>query len=180
MQILVVKANGTYEPYLHTKVLGTLHRVMAQDRQECLANAEMLADAVTFYLYHVADVLQVPTEQIHQWILNALEGAGYHDAAERLTAHRLERNLRRHRIEVIDSLFIQWDKSCIVQWLIDHYDVDNLMARTIAGAVEEQVLGIGLGRIRKSLIRHLVTANAESLFEAEQQLDVPQTECATM
>ena len=179
MQIEVVKANGSYEPYLHTKVLGTLHRVMAQENPECLQNAEMLADAVTFYLYHVADALTASTEQIHQWILKALEGSGYRNAAELLTKHRLERYLRRCRVEVIDSAFPRWDKGHIVLWLMGHYGVDELMARTIAGAVEEQVLHLGLSRIRKSLVSHLVTANAESLFEAQQQLDIGQRKCAT-
>lgn len=170
MQIRVIKADGSTEPYLHTKVLGTLHRVLAGIDKDGFDIAEMLAEAITGFLYQQTPAEDLTAEQIHFMVLSVLSGAGFEEAAEALQHHRLCRSLQRHRIEVIDSQWPQWDKSRIVEDLVCRYRMDRLMARTIAGTVEDKILRLGLIRIRKTLIRHLVTADMEDLLNADRQL----------
>ena len=118
MQIRITKADGSTEAYLHTKVLGSLHRAMAAVQSDCLETAQMLSDAVTYFLYERFKGETLTTDQIHQMILTVLEGAGFAAGAEALTAHRLNRRLQRRRISVTDSERLAWDKGLIVQDLI--------------------------------------------------------------
>ena len=170
MQIQVLKADGSTEPYLHTKVLGTLHRAMAAVQSDCLETAQMLSDAVTYFLYRHSESKVLTTDQIHQMILTVLDGAGVAEASEALNAHRLGRRLQRRRVEVIDGEQPVWNKGCIVLDLMEQYCLDRSMARAIAGAVEEKVLRMGVLRIRKGTIHHLMVDDMETLLEAHDQL----------
>ena len=170
MQIRVIKSNGSTEPYLHTKVLGTLHRAMAAVQSDCLETAQMLSDAVTYFLYRHPDSKVLTTDQVHQMILTVLDGAGFGSASEHLNAHRLNRRLARRRIEVTDSETSVWDKECIVRDLMGQYCLERPLARTIAGSVEEKVLRMGVMRIRKATIHHLMIDDMEDLLEAHYQL----------
>lgn len=170
MQIQVLKADGSTEPYLHTKVLGTLHRAMAAVDSDCLETAQMLSDAVTYFLYRHPESKTLTTDQIHQMVLTVLDGAGFGAASEILNAHRLHRRLQRHRVEVVDSEYPVWDKGCIVRDVMEQSCLEHSLARAIAGAVEEKVLRMGVLRIRKGTIHHLVIDDMENLLEAHDQL----------
>jgi len=171
MQIQVTKSDGSTEPYLHTKVFGTLHRALTIEPDGDLERAQMLSDAVTYFLYRKSGPRFLATDQIHQMVLTVLEGAGYWLAAERLNAHRLNRRLDRRRIEVIDSDDIEWSKGCIVRDLMAQYNIEPSLARAIAGSVEETVLRMGVSRLRKGLIQHLVMADMEAMLDANRQLN---------
>lgn len=176
MQIRVTKNDGTVEPYLHTKVLGTFNYALALVDDDSLFAAEQLAEAVTFYIYGAEGKQMLTSEEIHLMILSVLTGTGYGHAAQALSRHRLTRRLQRRRIEVIsetaggDACAEPWDKSRIVTDLIDEREIEPSLARTIAGAVEEKVLAMKLGRIRKGLIRQLVMTDTETLLEAHCRL----------
>jgi len=165
-----LKADGSTEPYLHTKVLGTLHRAMAAVDSDCLETAQMLSDAVTYFLYRHRETKTLTTDQIHQMILTVLDGAGFGAASETLNAHRLGRRLQRRRIEVLDSEYPVWNKGCIVRDVMEHCCLERSLARAIAGAVEEKVLRMGVLRIRRGTIHHLVIADMEDLLAAHDQL----------
>jgi len=175
-----MKADGSTEPYLHTKVLGSLHRAMAAVQSDGLETAQMLADAVTYFLYRQCRGETLSTDQIHQMILTVLEGAGFAAGAEALTAHRLSRRLQRRRTRVIDSEWLAWNKGLMVQDLIEHYQVKRPLARVIAGLVEEKILRMGAAHIRKGLIRHLVMTDMEDLLEAHQVLTAPEEACTAL
>jgi hypothetical protein len=170
MQIRVTKADGSTEAYLHTKALGSLHRAIAAVQSDCLETAQMLSDAVTYFLYRRCKGETLTTDQIHQMVLTVLEGAGFAAAAEALTSHRLNRRLQRRRISVIDSECSAWDKGLIVRDLIEHYQIEAALARAIAGLVEEKILRMGAAHIRKGLIRHLVMTDMEDLLDAHYEL----------
>lgn len=180
MQIRITKADGSTEAYLHTKVLGSLHRAMAAVESDCLETAQMLSDAVTYFLYRRFKGETLTTEQIHQMILTVMEGAGFAAGAETLTAHRLNRRLQRRRINVIDSERPAWDKGLIVQDLIEHYRIEEALARAIAGLVEEKILRMGAVHIRKGLIRHLVMTDMEDLLEAHHELTAAKEMCPAL
>jgi transcriptional regulator NrdR family protein len=170
MQIRVIKSDGSTEPYLHTKVFGSLHRAMAVEVSDCIETAQILSDAVTYFLYRRSGPRSLTTDQIHQMILTVLEGAGFRYAAECLNAHRLNRRLERHRIEVIDSEFGAWDKQHIIRELTEQYNIEPSLARAIAGSVEDTVLRMGVLHIRKGMIRHLVMTDMENMLDAQHQL----------
>ncbi len=180
MQIQVAKSDGSIESYLHTKVLGTLHRAMAAVRPDCLETAQMLTDAVTYFLYRRPDAKLLTTDQIHQMARTVLEGAGFEAASETLNAHRLNRRLQRRRIEVTDSDYPVWDKLYIVHDLMDQYGMERPLARTIAGSVEEKVLRMGVARILKGTIHHLMIADMENLLDAHCRLTEPAPLCAAL
>ena len=180
MQIRITKADGSTEAYLHTKVLGSLHRAMAAVQSDCLETAQMLSDAVTYYLYRRFKGETLTTDQVHQMILTVLKGAGFTSAAEALTAHRLNRRLQRRRISVSDGEWPAWDKGLIVQDLIEHYRVEEALARVIAGSVEEKILRMGAAHIRKGLIRHLVMTDMEDLLDAHYELTATEEMCSAL
>jgi hypothetical protein len=179
MRIRILKCDGVVEPYLHTKVLGTFHNALAAVGENDLTAAEQLAEAVTFYLYHNGPSHTVSSDQIHLLIQSVLASTGFPEAAEILNKHRLQRKLKRKRILVIDVCehiaasepqFEAWNKSRIVGHLMEKRKMDRLTARTVAAAVEEKVLRMGASRVRTSLIRELVTEDAEAILRAERQL----------
>jgi len=173
MQIRVTKADGSVEPYLHTKVLGTLNHALALVDNDCLYAAEQLAEAVTFYVYGTNKRIMLTTDEVHLMIVSVLTGTGYGHAAQALGQHRHQRRLMRHRIEVVSEgengqpCTHPWDKSVIARQLVEQRCYDSLLARTIAAGVEEKVLAMRLTRVRRSLIRQLVLADAEAMLEAD-------------
>jgi hypothetical protein len=72
MKIRVLKSDGTVEPYLHTKVLGTFHNALTAVDENDLTAAEQLAEAVTFYLYRADGSHTISVDQIHLLIQSAL------------------------------------------------------------------------------------------------------------
>ena len=180
MQIRVTKSDGSTEAYLHTKVLGTLHRAMAAVQSDCLEQAQVLSDAVTYFLYRQPTSKSLTTDQIHQMILTVLDGAGFDSASEYLNAHRLNRRLQRRRIEITDSEDPAWDKGHIVRDLMNQYGMEQPLARTIAGAVEEKVLRMGVTRILKGTIHHLMIADMEHLLDAHWQLTAAEQPVAAL
>ena len=178
MQIRILKTDGSIEPYLHTKVLGTFHHALALAGSDNLYAAEQLAEAVTFYLYRKLPQGTLNTDQLHQMVLDVLGSTGYADAAEALNDYRLMRKLKRRRVEVVADIrqnpnmtvSMQWDKGRIVQDLVAGHQMDRLLARAVASAVEEKILNMGVTRVRKSLVHQLVVADMESLLDAHRQL----------
>lgn len=177
MQIRILKSDGQVESYLHTKVLGSFNHALSCTG-DCPYAAEQMAEAVTFYLYRQVRHGTLSTDEIHQMILTVLESMGYHHAAHSLKDHRLKRKLQRKRIDVIDdghrqnhlTVSTYWDKTRIVRDLVTRRNMDCLLARVVASAVEEKVLNMGVTKIRKSLIHELVLADMENLLEAHRQL----------
>ena len=121
----------------------------------------------------------VSSDQIHLLIQSVLTSTGFPQAGEALNQHRLQRKLKRKRIQVIDSpeqseteefQTTGWNKSRIVTHLMEKRKMDRLTARTVAAAVEEKILRMGVSRVRTSLIRELVNEDAEAILRAEKQL----------
>ena len=103
MQLKVVKVDGNLERYLHTKVIGTFNNALALVDEPNIFAAEQFAEAITFYLYRERGVLSVTSDEIHLMIQAVLTATGYENAARALNEHRLNRQLKRGRIEVVDG-----------------------------------------------------------------------------
>jgi transcriptional regulator NrdR family protein len=187
-QLKVIKADGSVEEYLHTKVLGAISNALGSAGQSDISIAEQLADVVTYYLYHGHRRRSITSSEIFSVIKAVLSAVNYEDAAIALTEHYFERKLKRSRIEVVwtdvrelsDAELLaagdrednrcRWDKSRIVEDLVTKYDVCQQTARTIASMVEEKIFNIGITQVPASLIKQLVLNDAAAILRAQRQL----------
>jgi len=187
-QLKVIKADGSIEEYLHTKVMGTINNALGQVDQANIDIAEEFAEVVTFFLYNQYNRRTVTSGDIFSMIKVVLAGTGYEDAAVALSEHHFERKLKRSRIEVVpvdvrdltDAEFLtgaaestdryRWDKSRIVGDLIAEHGIDRQTARTIAALVEEKVFNVGMTLVPSSLIKQLVLGDTATVLQAQRQL----------
>jgi transcriptional regulator NrdR family protein len=188
MQLRVIKADGTVEEYLHTKVVGTISNALGEIGQADIVVAEQLAEVVTYFLYHRQKPLVVNSNEIFSIIEAVLTATGYEDAAIALSEHHFERRLKRSRIEVVSVNIRQlsdaevldnaeesgsrsrWDKSRIVKDLQTKHNVCRHTARTIASMVEEKIFSMGITLVPASLIKQIVLGDAAAVLRAERQL----------
>ena len=188
MQLKVIKADGSVEEYLHTKVIGTISNVLGKTGQADICIAEQFAEVVTYFLYHEQNRRSVTSSEILSMIKAILTATGNEEAAIVLSEHHFERKLKRSRIEVV-SIDIQeltdaallaepeqsqsrsrWDKSTIVRDLVARHNLCRQTARTIASMVEEKILSTGITLVPASLIKQLVLGDAAAVLRAQQQL----------
>ena len=188
MQLKVIKADGSVEEYLHTKVIGTISNVLGKTGQADICIAEQFAEVVTYFLYHRQNRRSVTSSEILSMIKAVLTATGYEEAAVVLSEHHFERKLKRSRIEVV-SIDIQeltdaallaepeksqsrsrWDKSTIVRDLVARHDLCRQTARMIASMVEEKIFSTGITLVPASLIKQLVLGDAAAVLRAQQQL----------
>ena len=188
MQLKVIKADGSVEEYLHTKIIGAISTALASVDQADICIAEELAEAVTYFLYRKRNRRRISSSEIFSIVEAVLTATGYEDAAIGLSEHHFDRKLKRSRIEVVsfdtgelsdtDALHraeesderYQWDKSRIVAELVTEHNVNRQTARTIASMVETKIFNMGITSVSKSLIKHLVWGDAVAVLRAERQL----------
>ncbi|MHC4323707.1 MAG: hypothetical protein ACYSUX_05490 [Planctomycetota bacterium] len=187
-QLKVIKADGSIEEYLHTKVMGTINNALGVIDQANIDIAEQFAEVVTFYLYNQHHRRTVTSGDIFSMIKAVLAATGYEDAAVALSEHHFERMLKRSRIEVVpidvqdltDAEFLagagepagrcRWDKSRIVGDMIAGHGVCRQTARTIAAMVEEKVFNVGMTLVPSSLIKQFVLGDTAAVLRAQRQL----------
>ncbi len=192
MQLQVEKSDGSLEVYLHTKVLATITVALSEvgDYQETVA--EQLAEAVSLYLRHHYGTGRVSTHEIQFMIEVVLADTGQEKAAMALQEHRLNRQIKRNRVEVVKRSIPQrifnarrslldyeqcevqpWNKSVIVRELERERHLPRGLARVIAGVVEEKVLTLGYRQIDSTLIRALVDNEFLAMRQAEKAMAEP-------
>jgi len=181
MQLRVLKCDGSLELYLHTKVMGSLAAALADAQRKEITQVDQLAEAVTTYLKKRFGCGKVDVGEIHAMLLAVLMDVGCEKAALALHEHRVNRQLKRQRLEVIAVLDGQassqpqpWNKSIIAHDLECTERCGRLFARSVAGAVEERVLNLGLRQITTPLIRELVRNELMVLQRAEESLSLDQ------
>ena len=188
MQLKVIKADGSVEEYLHTKIIGAVNNALAGIEEADIQLAEPLAEVVTYFLYHQSKSQQVSSSEIFSIVKAVLAAAGYEDAAISFAEHHFKRRLRRRRIEVVevdikklaDAQCLchgehqvgrhRWDKSRIVEHLVTKHDINPQTARTIAAMVEEKIFSMGLTQVPASLVKQVVLGDAATVLHAEKQL----------
>jgi len=189
-QLKVIKADGSIEEYLHTKVMGTINNALGQVDLANIEIAEEFAEVVTFFLYNQYNRRTVTSGDIFSMIKVSLAATGYEDAAVALSEHHYVRKLKRSRIEVVsvdvqnlaDIEFVtdpeetsgrfRWDKSRIVEDLINGHDINRQTARTIAAIVEEKIFRLGMTLVSTSLIKQLVLSDTATVLRAQRELQV--------
>ncbi len=188
MKLQVVKADGSKEEYLHTKVVGAIANALSSAGQASVKTAEELAEAVTFFLHQIGTNRSVSSNEVFSVIKTVLADTGFEDAAIALERHHFERKLKRCRIEVVkgrpqeltelekfhengpEQIKSRWDKSRIVDDLVVEHRLNRQTARAVASMVEEKVFNLGLSLVPVGLIKQLVLSDAAACIRAKQQL----------
>jgi len=185
-QLQVIKADGTTEEYLHTKVIGTINNALSAAGRPDITMAEDLAEVVTYYLYRRPEQRQVSSNEILAMIKAVLVSTGYEAAALALGEHVLDRRLKRTRTEVL-ALDVQsfhdvedlsrstpqrmpWDKTRIVNDLTVESGMPRQTARAVAAQVEERIFKMGMSQVPRSLIKQLVLGEAAAMLRAQKEL----------
>ncbi len=187
-QLHVIKADGTREAYLHTKIIGTINQALAAVGQADMIFAEDLAEVVTFYLYKRWRQRTVDSSEVYAMIKAILTATGQEEAALALSQHTLKRRLMRARTEVVamdmneladaEKLHetdpsvtrVPWDKARIVEDLTARQGLSRHTARAVASAVEERILRMEMTALPLSLVRQLVLGETAALLHAEREL----------
>jgi len=186
----VIKTDGSFETYLHTKVLGTLCNAFGLTEQSDLYLAQELSEVVTYYLYHDKEhsPRQVSSSEILSIIKVVLTTTGHDDVAAALSEYHYDRLLKRNRTEVAYTsievlaaaqllceddpslLRNKWNKARIVHDLIHDHQLPRQIARAVAGMVEEKVLRIGLTVVPSDLVRILMLNDTAMMMRAQDCL----------
>jgi len=191
-QLKVIKTDSSIEVYLHNKVIGTINNALAAVNQADTRIAEKLSEAVTYFLYNKKNTHNVTSNEIFSIVKTVLATTSNEKAAIALNEHHYKRNRNRSRIEVVSAniqtledaemLALQkvnntnpWNKSIIVNDLINNYDLDKQTARTIAAMVEDKVLATKITLVPTSLIKQLLLNVTASLLKANNQLTSAQS-----
>lgn len=184
-QLEVVKADGSSEEYLHTKVIGAINKALVETGHADIGVAEEFAEVVTYFLYHKQKRRTVTSSEILSIIKVVLAGTNYEEAAAVLSEHHFQRRLKRSRIEVVEELTDnelygqneqsacrrRWDKSQIISGLVEKQNLSRQTARMIASMVEEKVFGMCVTLVSAGLIKQLVLADTAAILRAERQLE---------
>jgi transcriptional regulator NrdR family protein len=188
IQLKVIKADGSAEEYLHTKVIGAISNALAQVDEPDIEVAEQLAEVVTYFLYRRQNCHSVTSGEILSMIKVVLTATMFEEAAIALSEHHFERKLKRSRVEVasmdvreladVELLSeaerldgkCRWDKSKIVDDLVAKHSLSRQTARAVASMVEEKIFNIGITLVPSSLIKQLVLGDAASVLRAQRQL----------
>ncbi len=187
-QLKVIKADGSVEEYLHTKVMGSINNALGETDQANIDIAEQFAEVVTYYLYHQQTGRSVTSGEVFSIIKVVLAATGHEKAAIALSECHFKRKLKRSRTEVVsvdvqeltDAEFLagakesndryRWNKSRIVEDLMSKHDLCRQTARLIAAMVEEKIFNMGITLVPSSLIKQLVLGDAATVLRAQQQL----------
>lgn len=196
MQLKVIKADGTVEGYLHTKVLATFVNAFARPADITVAGE--LAEAVTFYLYGKHGSNKVTSSEILSIIKAVLSSTGHDAAAANLAEYHCKRDLLRTRLEVIksdirkisDAVRLRrniapqqagrWNKSKIINDLIAEHNLDVATARAVASIVEEKILASGFRCVPSAFVGFLALSQAQAMLSAQQHLNNKETPVSFM
>jgi len=206
MQLKVLKSDGSVETYLHTKVMGAIAAALGDSGLYQEGITDHLAEAVTEYIANRYGSSTISTDEIHAMIEAVLSETGHYEAALALHEHRLTRQVKRSRTEVIHRFnntaisnpltsvsskdpvdeFTRnpWNKSIIVSELLEERQISRPLARAVAGAVEEKVLRLQVRCVFSTLIRALVEnelwtmrQTAASFIEDQARMDAQDPLC---
>jgi len=187
-QLQIIKADGTAEEYIHTKVIGTINNALTAAGRSDMTMAEDLAEVVTYYLYRKENQRRVSSGEILSMIQAVLASTGHETAAMALGDYAFERRLRRTRTEVlvvdvqefadVERLYqtdppparTPWDKGRIVNDLTERSGIPRQVARAVASIVEERIFNMGMTRVPQSLVKQLMLGEAAAILDAQQQL----------
>ncbi len=184
-QLQVIKADGSCEAYLHTKVIATFVNAFVEPAEKNTFLASQLAESVTYYLYNNRDADTITSSEIFSIIKAVLSSTGFDFAAQVIAEHSHRRNLLRARVQVVKAGSARmagladnaelWNKSKIINSLIAEQNLDQASARTVASLVEEKIVNSGFSLVPTDFIKFLVNWLMQSFVKetkSETQTDL--------
>lgn len=186
MQLKVLKNDGSTEVYYHTKVMGAIGHALCQCGSFREGVVDSLAEAVTTYISKNYGNL-IESDQIHSIIQAVLSETGFFNAALLMHEHRIIRQSKRKRLEIIhfchedssdngrtphplkSAYFTEpWNKTTIAWYLESERGLSRSLSRLVAGQVEEKVLAMNCQQITSSLVRELIENELFHILKAEK------------
>jgi len=165
-QLQVIKADGSCEAYLHTKVIATFVNAFVEPAEKNTFLASELAESVTYYLYNNHNTATITSSEIFSIIKAVLSSTGFDFAAQVIAEYSHRRNLLRSRVQVVKACSTKiaglannaepWNKSKIINSLIAEQNLDPASARTVASLVEEKIVNSGFNIVPRDFIKFLV------------------------
>jgi hypothetical protein len=187
MVIVVEKAEGGIEEYLHTKVLLCISNALCAAGEFETSIAERLAEAITSFVYG-SNLDRIASTQIFSMVRIVLSETGWEEASNVLAEHTHRRKLCRSRIEVVDAELLemrdadammepgrrvrQWSKGLVARQVMDEFGLEQQLARAVAARVEERVLAMSMSRVWSGLVRQLIISEAAAIIRTEASLRV--------
>jgi hypothetical protein len=188
MVVMVQKADGGVEEYLHTKVLLCMSNALCAVGEFETDIAQRLAEAVTAFIYAM-DRGRIASGEILSMVKLVLAETGRAEAAAELQEHHRRRSLSRTRTEVVEAELLeirdadmmsaattgmrQWSKGRVASQVMEMFGLERQAARAVAGRVEERVLAMGISRAWSGLVRQLILSEAAATMRAEANLASP-------
>jgi len=139
--IRVLKRDGGSEPFQTLKLAGAMWRGMQQTRGR-FRDARDLAEAIEVHLGRTKQYT-VTSDTVFSMAIRVLRRTRMGRAGQVIETHRLWRRAQRSGVLLYHgpNKITLWDKSWLCQVVQNAWGVSLATARTVAGAVEDDLLG---------------------------------------
>lgn len=139
--IRVLKRDGSSEPFQTLKLAGAMWRGMEQTRGR-FRDARDLAEAIEIHLVRTRQNT-VTSDTVFSMAVRVLRRVRMGRAGQVIETHRLWRRAQRAGLLLYHgpNKITLWDKSWLCQVVQRVWGVSSATARTVAGAVEADLLG---------------------------------------
>jgi hypothetical protein len=178
-EMLVIKRDGSIEPFELPKLRTALARVMKSAAcDEKLADP--LARAVAAHLEEWDEPTPPTTDYVFRCVKSVLQQTGLEEAARDFVRQRRARDQRRRTVRIVDRdlrsrRFQAWRKSAVVTTLKVDYGIGHAAARFLAGRTEDQIFALNYRLVSKTLITELMRNELLAWGLADEPLKTDRT-----
>ncbi len=170
----VIKRNGKTVPFDKSKIANAIFKAARAVGGENRKMAEALADEVVLFLYTIKGDKPPTVEEIQDAVEKILIENGNARTAKAFILYRKQREILRKKkllekkpeereatdyalfVRTSDDDFISWDRSKIVDALLNETNIDRDTAEKIARETEETILNSNVELLSSALIREIV------------------------
>ena len=170
----VIKRNGKVVPFDKSKIANAIFKAARAVGGENRKMAEALADEVVLFLYTIKGDKPPTVEEIQDAVEKILIENGNARTAKAFILYRKQREILRKKkllekkpeereatdyalfVRTSDDDFISWDRSKIVDALLNETNIDRDTAEKIARETEETILNSNVELLSSALIREIV------------------------
>ncbi|MEO0095387.1 MAG: anaerobic ribonucleoside-triphosphate reductase [candidate division WOR-3 bacterium] len=170
----VIKRNGKVVPFDKSKIANAIFKAARAVGGENRKIAEALADEVVLFLYTIKGDKPPTVEEIQDAVEKVLIENGNARTAKAFILYRKQREILRKKrllekkpeerettdyalfVRTSDDDFISWDRSKIVDALLNETNIDRDTAEKIARETEETILNSNVELLSSALIREIV------------------------
>lgn len=170
----VIKRNGKVVPFDKSKIANAIFKAARAVGGENKKIAEALADEVVLFLYTIKGDKPPTVEEIQDAVEKILIENGNARTAKAFILYRKQREILRKKrllekrpeerettdyalfVRTSDDDFISWDRSKIVNALLNETNIERDTAEKIARETEETILNSNVELLTSALIREIV------------------------